>query len=124
MSPQTHPVPFGAAGIINFLIVLVQQPCSHPEGRRDQEHFAHLPWPAWVSARAEHHKVRSHHLGVEHRGAVRSQDGTGDIPARQFAAAAILDGSSCVSGGYSKMHERRGIIPSLEPGFGGWFLTN
>ncbi len=33
-------------------------------------------------------------------------------------------GSSCVSGGYSKMHERRGIIPSLEPGFGGWFLTN
>ena len=22
------------------------------------------------------------------------------------------------------MHERRGIIPSLEPGFGGWFLTN
>ena len=36
----------------------------------------------------------------------------------------ISDGSSCVSGGYSKMHERRGIIPSLEPGFGGWFLTN
>ena len=33
-------------------------------------------------------------------------------------------GSSCVSGGYSKMHKRRGIIPSLEPGFGGWFLTN
>ena len=22
------------------------------------------------------------------------------------------------------MHKRRGIIPSLEPGFGGWFLTN
>ena len=38
---------------------------------------------------------------------------------RRFAG-----GSSCVSGGYSKMHERRGIIPSLEPGFGGWFLTN
>ena len=36
----------------------------------------------------------------------------------------ITNGSSCVSGGYSKMHERRGIIPSLEPGFGGWFLTN
>ena len=34
------------------------------------------------------------------------------------------ESSSCVSGGYSKMHERRGIIPSLEPGFGGWFLTN
>ena len=33
-------------------------------------------------------------------------------------------GSSCVSGGYSKMHERRAIIPSLEPGFSGWFLTN
>src|SRR5271157_824366 len=33
-------------------------------------------------------------------------------------------GSSCVSGGYSKMHKRRGIIPFLEPGFGGWFLTN
>src|SRR5271166_7172712 len=59
MPPQTHPVPFGAAGIINFLIVLVQQPCSHPEGRGDQEHFAHLPWPAWVSAWAEHHEVRS-----------------------------------------------------------------
>ena len=36
----------------------------------------------------------------------------------------FIKGSSCVSGGYSKMHERRGIIPSLEPGFGGWFLTN
>src|SRR5271157_737164 len=33
-------------------------------------------------------------------------------------------GSSCVSGGCSKMHERRAIIPSLEPGFGRWFLTN
>ncbi len=36
----------------------------------------------------------------------------------------FIQGSSCVSGGYSKMHVRRGIIPSLEPGFGGWFLTN
>ena len=36
----------------------------------------------------------------------------------------IRIGSSCVSGGYSKMHERRGIIPSLEPGFRGWFLPN
>jgi len=34
------------------------------------------------------------------------------------------EGSSCVSGGSSKMHERKAIIPSLESGFGGWFLTN
>src|SRR5208337_143046 len=107
MPPQTHPVPFGAAGIINFLIVLVQQPCSHPHGRGDQEHFAHLPWPAWVSARAEHHEVRSHHLGVEHRGAVRRQEGTGDIPARQFAAAAILDYRTAFSLGPSEHPARR-----------------
>lgn len=36
----------------------------------------------------------------------------------------ISRGSSCVSGGYSKMHERRAIIPSLEPGFGGSLLPN
>ncbi len=35
-----------------------------------------------------------------------------------------FDGSSCVSGGHSKMHGRKAIIPSLKPRFGGWFLTN
>ena len=40
------------------------------------------------------------------------------------SSRAIEYGSSCVSGGYSNMHERRAIIPSLEPGFDGWFLTN
>ena len=38
-------------------------------------------------------------------------------PKVKQATADEIFGSSCVSGGYSKMHERRGIIPSLEPGF-------
>src|SRR5271157_1053349 len=51
--------------------------------------------------------------------------GGSDSPRFRFRRTTIIFlGSSCVSGGYSKMHERRGIIPSLEPGFGGWFLTN